>query len=118
MEKKNLIIILSGIILILLIASIYFYSSQKIEIVVMQPEKIEDCSGINGNYIRDACYIQIASKEMNETICNNIVNSNQKDICFTEMAKIKNDRTICEFILDTKYARTKCYGEMNILAQQ
>src|SRR3989338_7163934 len=115
MEKKNLIMILSALIVVLGIGIIYLFFFRGTELVPIQPEKVGDCSAIKGSYIKDSCYMQIAAKEANVDICNNILNANQKDLCFIELSKIKNDNTLCELIVDKKYSRTKCYGELTIL---
>lgn len=117
MKKNTLITILSIAVAVSLLLASYFYFS-KLEVVVIQPETISDCASITGNFIRDACYMQIAAREKNESICYSIVSDNQKDLCFIELSKVKNDRNICELIIDRKYSKTKCYGEMNIILNE
>ncbi len=114
MKKGKILLGLAGIISIIVIIVIMSYLS-KTEFVLIQPETLEDCASISGNFIKDACYMQIAAKEADETICNKILSDNQKDLCFIELSKIKRDKSICELIIDKKYSKTKCYGEMNIL---
>jgi len=113
MNKKNIILILTGLVILLGITTIYFYFSGK-EVVSTNPSEQLDCETIESIYIRDACYVDIAVKEENHEVCKNVENTDDKDLCYIKIARMLKNNTICDNIVDKKYSRPKCYGEVTI----
>jgi flagellar basal body-associated protein FliL len=118
MEKRSIIIYLIIAIALLALIALYLLFFRGTEVVVIQPETIEDCSSIEGNYIRDSCYVQIAVNDVDETICANIADADEKDLCYIRIARLTENREICAKVVDLKYSKPKCYGEVTILSNQ
>ena len=108
-------IVIGAIVLALILGVLvgWFYFSGK-EIVVMTPENTGDCSEIESSYIRDGCYISLAVKSSDEQLCLSVADLDQKDLCYTKIAVMEINSSICENVIDKKFSKPKCYGEVTI----
>lgn len=109
--SANRIVLVNAVAAVLLIIIFFYFMSGK-ETVNKNPAQITDCSSIQSNYLKDACYFELAVKNSDIESCKRIIDSSQEDLCFIKVAVEKDDKTICNLVMDKFYMKPKCAGEV------
>lgn len=118
---KNKIVIFSVIVLIIIIAFISVYNSNKdsckkisnsdernncYQASAIKAKSLKICDKIEDN-IKNSCYWNIARLENNISICEKILLVEDKEWCYHEIAQINNNSSICNMITSNE-SKTNC----------
>ncbi|MCX6764664.1 MAG: hypothetical protein NTU58_03090 [Candidatus Nealsonbacteria bacterium] len=116
MNKKISTPIAIGIILILAILvgvfTITQFSAIKREkIQTTEITSLSDCDKIQESLYKNECYVSIAVKKIDLSICDEIKEAKDqflKDDCYSKIAKAKQDLSICDKIIEES-SKNVCY---------
>ena len=109
MNKKIIFGLIIGFLIIVIVSVIsqLLYLSN----ISDTQDPITTCDKIKNQFVKNACYEDIAKERQDISICDKIYDQERKDRCYSRVAKVARDLSICDKIQYQEW-KNDCYSEI------
>lgn len=76
----------------------------------MGPKTVKSCEDKKTLALQDQCYIDNATRELDESLCKSVLDQQKKDDCYNVIAQVTKNPSLCEKVSVWDPDRDSCYN--------